>query len=127
MPSIHIDVFFQCLGKTYGVGHGDIPYSENPVEQAGSIASILHEIAWQYEESAQKVAEDGDANGDILENRPRKAWNRAGDLFFEVSPDEFVAGMSYEDAIETYRVFGGGSTLEQLQAAFPGLGWDDIE
>ena len=126
-PTVHIDVFFTCMGQTFRFGHGDVEHSKDLVEQAGSIASLVHELAWKYEEYCQREAQDGQPNGDVREVHPRKAWNRAGDTFFEVAPDEFVAGMSYEDAVESYRVFGGSSSLENLGKAFPGLRYEDIE
>lgn len=123
-PKVHLDVFFVCMGQQYPVGHGDIPYAEDQVQQAGLVATLLHQLAWQYEEAAQHAAEDGDPQGDVREVQPRVAFNRAGDRFFEVAPDEFVAGMSYDDAVDTYRIFGGATPFDQLKRAYPGLRWE---
>lgn len=120
---LHLDVFFQCSGERYPIGHGDIPESQDLVSQAGAIATLLHTLAWEYEEKAKNQVEQDEAA-----DRPRKVRTKAGDLFFEVAPDAFVAGMSFDDAVETYEMFDGSgtSTFDQLKTAFPGIQWEYV-
>lgn len=116
MTDVHIDVFLTVQGRAHLVGHGDIPYSEDMVANAGHVASLLHKLAWEYEEHAQReiAAESG-------QFQPRVAINRAGDRFYEIAPDQFVGGMSYDDAVQTHQTFGGASSLENLRGAYPDL------
>jgi hypothetical protein len=115
-PKIHLDVYFTFKGKPYKVGHGDVKASPDPVVQAGYIASLLHQLAWEYEEVVQREAESEEQ---APEERPRVAITKTGDHFYEVAPGEFVGGMSFDDAVETYRMFGGSSSLTDLSLAFP--------
>lgn len=117
-PKVHIDVFFRAMGRTYPVGHGGVDYfPDSPTKQASMVADLLHKLAWEYEEAAQ--LEDATKSG-----RPRKAITPAGDTFFEVEPDQFVVGMSLEDAMDTYQRFGGGSTFDMLKHAYPRIRWE---
>lgn len=124
--TVHIDVFFQCEGQTYPVGDGDVLRSDDTTEQSALIATLLHKMAWGYEEAGQREAQDGQPDGDVREVRQRKAITAHGDEFYEVAPGEFVAGMSYSDAVESYRRFGNSTTEDDMKRVFKHLRWEDL-
>jgi hypothetical protein len=119
--TVHIDVFVSVAGKVFPLGHGDVEATDNPKDQGGRVADLLHKIAWDMEEFSQTKALDGETQGDLRETPHRKVVLPAGDVFFEVAPDEFVLGADYEGAVSSYKTFGGATTLQHLKRVFPGL------
>lgn len=117
----HIELYFKCEGKDYYVGHGVVEHAEDLRVQAGLISTLLHILAWNYEETGRyrTAAPSKDF-------RPRKVFTKGGDLYFEVSPELFVLGMSHEDAVHSHKVFGGGSTLAQLKRVYPTIEIGDV-
>lgn len=99
MTEVHVDIY-GCIngGPLFFIGHGDVLKTSIP-ESASSVADLLHRLAWGFEEVAvgNQTSEEG-----VHPSHPRKVTSDHGDQYYEVAPDEFVEGMSYDDALETY-------------------------
>lgn len=116
-----LELFFKKDGKTYPIGTCKVRVFNNPAEQASAMATVLHEMAWQYEE---KVS----GNYGKLESRatesPRVVITQSDDRYFEVVSNGFVLAASYDDAIESFGRFRETTTFWEVLAANPGCRWE---
>lgn len=120
MNTVHIDIYAGVNGSLYHIGHGDVAQTVRDEDQGGEVANLLHKIAWGMEDH------DESARDEPLDLKPRLAKSKMGDLFFEVRPDQFVLGMSLQDAQQSFEIFGGASRLEDLRKNHPGLIVEEI-
>lgn len=119
----HVDVFVQVNGGPMRLaGHANVPKSDNEGLRQ-MLGTFFHQLAWSFEESSGGFEGSGD---EIAGPQPRRVITPAGDEFFEVAPDEFVVGASWDDAIESYGRHGQSSTFEQVQGAYPRARWEYI-
>lgn len=107
----HVDIFASIGGFQMFLGHKDIDGEQYSHKRFQEIASLLHEIAWQFEDEATKY-----------ENFiPRCFKNSLGDHFFEVAPDVFVDGDDRREAETLYLANTLTNTLDELKSYYPEL------
>jgi hypothetical protein len=107
----HADIYAHVQGENpIFLGHGNLPLASGS-GRLRETANLLHAIAWQFEEAA-----------DRYEQALRTLRTPLGDTFFEVARDVFVEAESREEA-EALHVAGTSATLNErrLHYLFPEL------
>lgn len=120
---VHVDLYMSVAHGTLRlVGHADIEKGTDE-EVAGRIASAIHSVAWAFEDRHQEtsVADDGHAP------LPRMITNTQGDRFYEVAPDEFVLGLDFEGAIESYDKSGESDSFDSVMNLYPSSTWGYLQ
>lgn len=121
--SSHIDVYLQVNGRMLKhVGHTDVLGSDD-VRVRQALATFFHKLAWEFESDAEGF--EGSAD-EVRAPKPRRVITPAGDEFFEVAPDEFVVGASWDDAIESYAQHGESCSFDAVNSAYPRARWEYI-
>jgi hypothetical protein len=117
--TVHMHIYASVNNQDFAfLGHDDVPKVEGP-EQAAAIATMLHQIAWQFEDYAR----DGTDTEDVP---PRRIITPAGDEFYEVAPDQFVVASSFDDAVETHNKRHESASFKDVTRAYPRARWEYI-
>jgi hypothetical protein len=105
----HIDVVGFIGGTQLFLGHADVSGEQYDHKRFRQIADLLHTIAWELEEEADKF--EGWT--------PRCLKNSIGDLYFEVAPNVFVDGDDRREAETLYLAGTLTNTEDELRGYYP--------
>jgi len=119
--SIHADVYIKAQGKEFFIGHGPLTHSTDEQQWWYNLADFFHRVAWEMASEGVKIGRPDPSAAATDTSAPRKLTTLAGDHFYEVSPDKFLAAMSLQDARESFGKGAATVTYRQVMSTFPNL------
>jgi len=107
-------------GVVYPLGAGviEVMPGKRDYRHCRNLATLLHQIAWQYEEYANEQERVGGPATPIT--KPRKVTTELGDTWWEIEPDRFVDADTWIEAYQRLKddpVFA--TTLDNLKHMYP--------
>jgi hypothetical protein len=116
-------------GTLFRLGWADLPVETSPADLGSTIGTLLHKMAWFYEETNQALMLNVDAGvedsgGNRATPAPRMA-SYMGLVFWEVAPDEFVLATTWDEAL---RLYGNVTQYDakQVKKMYPAAIWENL-